>query len=67
MKVTAKGFSQLIPKIFGLLFVICIIYGFFANIIVRMYKDEMWECTNFNPQANITTKIDCLNNGGDWI
>jgi hypothetical protein len=39
MRVTVKGFIQLVPKILNLLFVICIIYGFFANIIVRIYKD----------------------------
>ncbi len=39
MRVTVKGFIQLVPKIFNLLFVISIVYGFFANIIVRIYKD----------------------------
>jgi len=39
MRVTVKGFIQLIPKIINLLLVICLIYGFFANIIVRIYKD----------------------------
>lgn len=39
MKVTAQGFVQLIPKILKLLFVIWLIYGFFANIIVRVYKE----------------------------
>lgn len=39
MRVTAKGFTQLVPKILNLLLVICIVYGFFANIIVRIYKD----------------------------
>lgn len=38
MKVTANGFVQLIPKIFKFLIVVWLIYGFFANIIVRIYK-----------------------------
>ncbi len=42
MRITVKGFTRLIPKIVNLLLVVCILYGFFANIIVRIYKDEMW-------------------------
>lgn len=38
MRVTAKGFVQLIPKIFKLLLIVGLIIGFFANIIVRIYK-----------------------------
>lgn len=48
MRVTVKGFTQLVPKIFNLLLSICIFYGFFANIIVRIYKDEMWQCFNYD-------------------
>ncbi len=53
VRVTAKGFTQLVPKIINLLLVICIVYGFFVNIIVRIYKDEMWECVNYHTTEQI--------------
>lgn len=67
MRVTIRSFKDLIPKIVNLLLALSLIYGFFANIAVRLYHDQMWECVNYNPNATIRNNNDCFQNGGDWI
>ena len=58
---------RLIPKIFNLLLVTLLVFGFFATILVRLYKQDFYKCVNFPSGITINTKSDCYSWGGDWV
>ena len=64
---TYHAFIQLLPKVLKLLAVTIIIYMYFALILVKLYKDDFYYCTNYESTVTIVTKNDCLSWGGDWI
>lgn len=46
MRLTIVAFTKLIPKICSFLFVAVIIFGYFAIILIRLYKDDFFHCEN---------------------
>lgn len=44
-----------------------VMYSYFALVLVKLYKDDFYICLNYYGSANIVTKNDCLDWGGDWI
>ena len=67
MRMTFHSFIQLLPKVFTLLTVTIAMYSYFALILVKLYKDDFYNCVNYYENASITTKNDCLIWGGDWV
>ena len=67
MRLTIIGFAKLIPKITSFLFVASVVFGYFAVVLVKLYKDDMYECLNYAPGATINSESDCYNWGGDWV
>ena len=67
MRMTFHAFIQLLPKVFSLLAITVLFYMYFALILVKVYKDDFYYCSNYYSEAEILTKNDCLNWGGDWI
>lgn len=42
-------------------------YSYFALVLVKLYKDDSYNCLNYNSSSSIVTKNDCLLWGGDWV
>ena len=47
MRITFQSLTQLIPKIFTLLTITIVIYSYFALVMVKIYKDDFYECINY--------------------
>ena len=67
MRMTFHSFVQLLPKVLTLLSVTILMYSYFALILVKTYKDDFYNCTNYDSSQEIVTKNDCLLWGGDWV
>lgn len=67
MRLTIVGFWKLLPKVANLLAITIIMYGFFAIILVKLYKDDFYYCDIQLVDAKISTSLDCMNWGGSWI
>lgn len=67
MRLTIVAFWKLLPKMLNLLAITIIMYGFFAIILVKLYKDDYYYCDGYEEQASIVTSIDCMNWGGSWV
>ena len=44
MRITLVGFRKLLPKVANLLIGTLIIYGFFAILLVKIYKNDFYFC-----------------------
>ena len=44
MRLTMVAFKKLLPKVINLLAITLIMYGFFAIILVKLYKDDFYFC-----------------------
>lgn len=44
MRITIVGFWKLLPKIANLLIGTLILYGFFAILLVKIYKSDFYFC-----------------------
>ena len=68
MRMTVLSFMQLLPKVLTLLTVTIAMYSFFALILVKLYKNYFYSCSNYYAtNATIVTQADCFDWGGDWI
>ena len=68
MRITMTGFWKLLPKIFNLLVGTLILYGFFAILLVKIYKNDFYYCDGHASPNNIVDTVnDCFNWGGNWI
>lgn len=69
MRMTFLSFVQLLPKVISLLAVTILMYSFFALILVKVYKNYFFSCSDYYPGASqqIKTKWDCYQWGGNWI
>lgn len=61
MRMTFLSFVQLLPKVISLLAVTILMYSFFALILVKVYKNYFFSCSDYYPAAVnlIKTKWDC--------
>lgn len=66
MRITLNSFLQLLPKVVTLLIITLLMYSYFALILVKLYRDDFYLCSNYNGDQ-IVTKNDCLLQGGDWV
>lgn len=55
MRLTMVSFWKLLPKILNLLAITVIMYGFFAIILVKLYKDDYYYCDGYDEHATIET------------
>lgn len=55
MRLTMVSFWKLLPKILNLLVITIVMYGFFAIILVKLYKDDYYYCDGYDSNATITT------------
>ncbi len=55
MRLTIVGFWKLLPKVGNLLGITIIMYGFFAIILVKLYKDDYYYCDGYDSHATIVT------------
>ena len=53
---TFHAFVQLIPKVASLLAITLIMYAYFALILVKVYKDDFYSCTNYYSSISIDNK-----------
>ncbi len=67
MRLTIVAFWKLLPKVLNLLAITIIMYGLFAIILVKLYKDDFYYCDGQNSSATILTYHDCMSWGGSWI
>ncbi len=67
MRLTMVAFWKLLPKVINLLAITIIMYGLFAIILVKLYKDDFYYCDGHNSSATILTDKDCMSWGGSWI
>ena len=67
MRITFQSFIQLLPKVCTLLTITIVIYSYFALVLVKLYKDDFYECINYPENVKIVTKNDCFYWGGDWV
>ena len=67
MRMTFHSFVQLLPKVLTLLSVTILMYSYFALVLVKSYKNDFYNCVNYDSSQKIVTKNDCLLWGGDWI
>ena len=67
MRVMVRSLRQLSTKFLQLLFVMTIIYFYFALIFTKLYKNDGYYCDNAYNGQKIMTKNDCFNWGGDWV
>lgn len=44
MRITIVGFWKLLPKVINLLGGTLLIYGFFAILLVKIYKNDFYYC-----------------------
>lgn len=56
MKMTFHAFLQLLPKVASLLAITLIMYSYFALILVKVYKDDFYNCANAYSTASIGNK-----------
>jgi len=42
------GFWKLLPKVFNLLVITITMYGFFAIILVKLYKGDFYYCDGYD-------------------
>jgi len=61
------GFWKLLPKVFNLLVITITMYGFFAIILVKLYKGDFYYCDGYDQNASILTSEDCMSWGGSWV
>ncbi len=47
MRLTIVSFWKLMPKVLNLLAITITMYGFFAIILVKLYKDDFFYCDGF--------------------
>lgn len=47
MRLTMVSFWKLLPKVLNLLAITVIMYGFFAIILVKLYKDDYYYCDGY--------------------
>lgn len=67
MRIAIISFWKLIPKVIVLLVGTFILDGFFAIILVKMYKEDSYYCDGHSSPYFVDTIHDCLNWGGNWI
>lgn len=67
MRITYHSFIQLLPKVMTLLILTLLMYSYFALVLVKLYKDDLYYCVNFQEGKQILTKNECLLWGGDWV
>lgn len=67
MRLTMFAFWKLLPKVANLLAITIIMYGFFAIILVKIYKDDYYYCDGYQDEKTILTDLDCMNWGGSWV
>lgn len=67
MRINLQALWNVLPKIGSLLTVIILIEGFFAILLLKIYKNEFYSCENFPEDIEIVSSADCYNWGGDWI
>lgn len=53
MRLTMVSFWKLLPKILNLLAITVIMYGFFAILLVKLYKDDYYYCDGYEENATI--------------
>ena len=67
MRIMIRSLIRLIPKMFKLIGVSLIIYYYFALMLCKFYKDDLYYCEHASPHVEVLKKEDCLNWGGDWV
>ena len=67
MRITIISFGKLLPRILNLLAITLILYGFFAIVLVKIYKDDFYYCDGYHSSSHIDTAQDCFNWGGSWV
>lgn len=67
MRITYHSFVQLLPKVMTLLIITLLMYSYFALILVKLYRDDLYYCVNYHSGTHIVTQNDCLIWGGDWV
>ena len=48
MRMTFHSFVQLLPKVLTLLAITILMYGYFALVLVKVYKDDFYSCVNYS-------------------
>lgn len=48
MRITLNSFLQLLPKVVTLLIITLLMYSYFALILVKLYRDDFYLCSNYN-------------------
>lgn len=51
MRITYHSFVQLLPKVMTLFIITLLMYSYFALILVKLYKDDLYYCVNHFSQA----------------
>lgn len=51
MRITYHSFVQLLPKVMTLLIITLLMYSYFALILVKLYKDDLYYCVNYYSEA----------------
>ena len=67
MRITLISFLKLIPKVLNLLVITLLLFGFFAIILVKLYKNDFYYCDGWDSAHKIDTYRDCINWGGSWV
>lgn len=68
MRMTFLSFMKLLPKVITLLLLTILMYSFFALLLVKIYKNHFYSCSDYSASAStIYTKWDCYDWGGDWV
>jgi hypothetical protein len=55
MRITIISFGKLLPRILNLLAITLILYGFFAIVLVKIYKDDFYYCDGYHSSSHIDT------------
>lgn len=56
MRITIIGFWKLLPKVINLLIGTLLLYGFFAILLVKIYKNDFYYCDGHShPNGNVDT------------
>ena len=53
MRMTIVAFWRLLPKVINLLAITIIMYGVFAIVLVKLYKDDFYYCDGYQGSATI--------------
>ncbi len=67
MRFTVNGFIKLLPRMISLISLCVIIQGYFALILLKLYKNDFYECRSLDSSLTVNTKSECLLSGGDWV